>query len=41
MKEMWDNRYRDATYAYGKAPNDFFKLSLEKYQPKGRILMPA
>jgi SAM-dependent methyltransferase len=41
MKEMWDNRYRDATYAYGKAPNDFFKSSLEKYQPKGRILMPA
>ncbi|MCZ4408882.1 methyltransferase domain-containing protein [Cryomorphaceae bacterium 1068] len=41
MKEMWDNRYSAATYAYGKAPNDFFKTSLEKYRPKGRILMPA
>ena len=38
---MWDNRYRDATYAYGKAPNDFFKSSVEKYQPEGIILMPA
>jgi ubiquinone/menaquinone biosynthesis C-methylase UbiE len=41
MKEMWDNRYRAATYAYGEVPNDFFKSSLEKCQPKGRILMPA
>ena len=38
---MWDNRYRAATYAYGRSPNDFFKSSLEKYQPKGTILMPA
>ena len=41
MKEMWDNRYSDTQYAYGTAPNVFFKSMLDQYQPKGKLLMPA
>ncbi len=41
MKEMWDARYSAETYAYGIAPNDFFKYALTKYKLAGRILMPA
>jgi len=39
-KKMWDDRYKDEVYAYGKEPNLFFKEWLEKFNP-GRILMPA
>jgi SAM-dependent methyltransferase len=41
MKEMWDNRYRADGYAYGTAPNVFFKTALEKYAVGGRLLLPA
>ena len=41
MKEMWDDRYSDEKYAYGIAPNDFFKSALDKYNPTGKILFPA
>jgi cyclopropane fatty-acyl-phospholipid synthase-like methyltransferase len=41
MKEFWDDRFRLAPYAYGKAPNTFFKNSLDKYNINGRILLPA
>jgi len=41
MKEMWDERYRSKRYAYGTAPNVFFKSSLEKYLLEGSILLPA
>lgn len=41
MKEMWNERYSSEEYAYGKEPNAFFKTSLEKYNPKGSILLPA
>jgi len=41
MKEMWDNRYRAVEYAYGTTPNVFFKSSLDKYNLKGSILLPA
>jgi SAM-dependent methyltransferase len=40
MKEFWDNRYSDPTYAYGTGPNLFFAEWLQKLQP-GSILMPA
>lgn len=39
-KNKWDDRYKEATYAYGKEPNLFFKEWLQKFEP-GSILMPA
>lgn len=40
MGPNWDERYGSEDYAYGKAPNAFFKEWLPKFEP-GRILMPA
>lgn len=40
MKEFWDQRYAADDYAYGEAPNEFFRASLEGLTP-GRILLPA
>jgi SAM-dependent methyltransferase len=39
-KNRWDERYKEEKYAYGKAPNLFFKEWLEKFET-GSILMPA
>lgn len=39
-KNMWDSRYKNADYAYGTEPNDFFREQLQKLPP-GAILMPA
>ena len=39
-KNMWDERYSDRRYAYGTAPNVFFKEWLLKFTP-GSIVMPA
>jgi SAM-dependent methyltransferase len=39
-KNMWNERYKESAYAYGKGPNVFFKEWLEKFTP-GTILMPA
>lgn len=41
MKEMWNARYRTKEYAYGIEPNAFFKSALDKYTPKGSILLAA
>jgi len=41
MKEMWDTRYASESYAYGIAPNEFFKNSLATYKPSGKLLLPA
>lgn len=41
MKEMWDKRYANSNYAYGIAPNEFFKDVLNRYQLTGKILFPA
>lgn len=40
MGPNWDERYGAEEYAYGKAPNVFFKQQLDKLLP-GSILMPA
>jgi SAM-dependent methyltransferase len=40
MKEFWNKRYAAAEYAYGEAPNKFFKNWVEKMAP-GTILFPA
>jgi len=41
MKEMWNERYRSASFAYGKEPNTFFKESLNAYKLSGNVLFPA
>lgn len=40
MKEFWNERYGEAEYIYGKAPNDFFVSQLRELK-KGKILLPA
>lgn len=41
MEEFWNQRYSSKDYAYGEAPNEFFKQSLINLPEKGKILMPA
>ena len=38
---MWNERYGAEEFAYGIAPNVFFKYALDKYELEGRILLPA
>lgn len=40
MIEFWNERYGEKEYAYGEAPNQFFKTELDKLKP-GAILLPA
>lgn len=40
MKEIWDERYRAETFAYGDTPNLYLKAQLEKLDA-GTILFPA
>lgn len=40
MIEMWNQRYGQEEYIYGKEPNEFFRAQLSLL-PKGKILMPA
>ena len=37
---MWNERYAQENYVYGKEPNEFFKQELDKIQA-GSILLPA
>lgn len=39
-KEYWDQRYEQDHFAYGKAPNLFFKAQIDVVTP-GTILLPA
>jgi 2-polyprenyl-3-methyl-5-hydroxy-6-metoxy-1,4-benzoquinol methylase len=39
-KNMWEDRYKETEFAYGKEPNVFFKEWIQKIEPKS-ILMPA
>jgi 2-polyprenyl-3-methyl-5-hydroxy-6-metoxy-1,4-benzoquinol methylase len=39
-KNMWNDRYKNNEFAYGKNPNLFFKEWLQKFEPQS-ILMPA
>ena len=39
-KAMWDERYMENEFVYGKEPNLFFKEWIQKYEPSA-ILMPA
>jgi hypothetical protein len=40
MKSMWDDRYQQEAYAYGKAPNKFLASRLATLPP-GKILLAA
>ncbi|RBL90255.1 class I SAM-dependent methyltransferase [Chitinophaga flava] len=40
MQNIWDERYANQEFVYGKEPNIFFKLQLDRL-PIGSILMPA
>lgn len=40
MKDLWNQRYKELDYAYGKEPNSFFKEQISKLE-KGKILFPG
>lgn len=40
MKDFWNKRYEENSFAYGTLPNTFFKQQLDKLTP-GQILLPA
>jgi len=40
MKAFWDERYDTEQYVYGKDPNEFFSLEIDKLVP-GKILLPG
>lgn len=41
MVNFWDERYKEAEYAYGKEPNEFIKETLDNLNIKGKALFPA
>ena len=40
MKDFWNDRYGKSEWAYGEAPNEYFKHQLVNFKP-GKILLPA
>lgn len=40
MKEFWESRYSESSYAYGREPNTYFKDEILKLKP-GKIFLPA
>lgn len=40
MKDFWNQRYKEPTFAYGTRPNEFFQENIDKLAA-GRILLPA
>lgn len=40
MKEMWDQRYAEPEFAYGKSPNRFLASQLRKLEA-GKLLLPG
>lgn len=41
MKDMWNERYASTDYAYGTAPNEFFKNLIDRSSLSGKILLAA
>jgi SAM-dependent methyltransferase len=41
MKEMWNERFSEAGFAYGDAPNVFFKSQMQALGLSGKVLFPA
>jgi SAM-dependent methyltransferase len=40
MKDFWNERYAEETFAYGESPNIYFEEKLKNY-PVGKLLLPA
>lgn len=40
MKDFWNQRYAQDSFAYGRPPNVFFKQELDKLAPSS-LLLPA
>jgi len=41
MENLWDSRFKAKEYVYGTLPNIFFKNTIDKYNLKGKLLLPA
>lgn len=41
MTEMWNKRYAQSDFVYGKEPNEFFKEQLALLAPNGKALFPG
>lgn len=41
MENIWDTRYKQDAYVYGTLPNAFFKDTMDRYKPTGKLLLPA
>lgn len=41
VKQKWNARFSEESYAYGTTPNAFFKETLDTYKFSGKILLPA
>jgi SAM-dependent methyltransferase len=39
-RDFWEERFKNADYAYGTEPNEFFKAFIDGCQP-GKLLLPA
>lgn len=38
---MWNSRYAEKEYVYGKEPNQFFKSHLDEFEPNSNVLFAA
>lgn len=41
MKDMWNSRFAEKEYIYGKEPNQFFKSHMDVFQPGSKVLFAA
>lgn len=41
MEDFWNDRYKNAQFAYGEEPNRFFKQSIDRLKLTGDLLLPA
>jgi len=41
MKDMWNSRYAQTDFVYGKAPNRFFETHIDVFSPQSKILFAA
>lgn len=40
MQEFWEQKFASEQYIYGKEPNEFFRQTIDAFQP-GRIFLPG
>jgi len=41
MKDMWNSRYAESEFVYGKAPNRFFELNIDIFRPASKLFFAA